>query len=277
MPSPTINDVASFWENNPLFTGESKYAQGSREFFKDHRNTYLTDYFADAFPHKLIVPSIPRDSKVLDLGCGIGFWTVELMLRGGFNVFFAADLTRNAVNLTKKRLELYGLKAELSVQNAENMTFKNENFDHVNCQGVIHHTPDTDRAISEIARVLKKGGTAHISVYYKNFMVRHWDKLSFIGQKFHRLIGLKGRGRERMLLNSSTEELVRSYDGENNPVGKCYSRDEILKAVKPYFTVENTFLCYFPNRALPFSIPGSIHRLLSRNMGFLIHMNLRKK
>ena len=90
--------------------------------------------------------------RVLDLGCGVGFWTAEFAMRGLGNLE-AADLTENALKITGKRLATYGVKAILAQENAEKLSYEKETFDHVNCQGVIHHTPETSKAISEIARV----------------------------------------------------------------------------------------------------------------------------
>ena len=94
--------------------------------------------------------------KILDLGCGIRFWVTELALRGMHNLN-AADLTQTALDITEKRLLAYGISAERSQQNAEKLTFEDASFDHVNCQSVIHHTPNTDSTITEMARVLKPG------------------------------------------------------------------------------------------------------------------------
>ena len=76
---------------------------------------------------------------------------------------YAADLTKKE-RLTESRLKIYGVTAKLSQQNAENTTFDDSFFDHINCQGVRHHTPATEATISEIARILKSNGTASISV-----------------------------------------------------------------------------------------------------------------
>ena len=70
--------------------------------------------------------------------------------------------------ITKKRLDLFNLKAVLSQQNAENTTFDDQLFDHVNCQGVIHYTQNTQASIKVIVRVLKQDGIACVSVYYSN-------------------------------------------------------------------------------------------------------------
>ena len=85
MSTKTINDVKEFWEKNPLFSGESKYEVGSKEFFDEHRNVYIDDVFAKDFPENLFIPKLNEDAKVLALGCGVGFWTIEMLNRGGTN------------------------------------------------------------------------------------------------------------------------------------------------------------------------------------------------
>ena len=44
------------------------------------------------------------------------------------------------------------------------MPLKNEEFDAIFCHGVIEHIKDSEGAVKEMARVLKKGGYAMISV-----------------------------------------------------------------------------------------------------------------
>lgn len=274
-----IEEVKKFWEDYPLFSGESEFEVGSREFFKEHTRIYIEDVFAGNFRKALFIPqNLTKDAKILDLGCGIGFWTVELQLIGKFKNIYAADLTQNALNLTKKRLNFYELKADLSIQNAEKMTYEDDFFSHINCQGMIHHTPDAEAAIREIARVLKKGGTAYISVYYKNIFLKIWPKIFILGRALHKFrCGLKGRGRESIFLSRNPNEIVRLFDGNRNPIGKSFAKAEIVKMVKPYFCVEKIFLNFFPARAFSFKIPKFLHRFLSDNFGFLIHLNLRKK
>lgn len=273
-----IKDVKDFWETHPDFVGESSFVAGSKEFFEEHRKKIIDDGFEGSHPLQKIIPrGLTKERRILDLGCGIGFWVTELQLAGGFKNIYAADLTQSALELTKKRLEVYDLKAELSLQNAEKMTFGDEFFDHVICDGVIHYSPDTGACIQEIARVLKKGGSANISVYYFNILLKLWPALTKFGFLFRTLgFGLKGRGRQAMFSVKKREELVRIYDGLTNPLCKYYSGSQIVKMVKPYFRIENFFLSYFPARALPFSIPRFLHKFLAKTMGFMIHLNLRK-
>ena len=273
-----LAEVKDFWEGNPLFSGESEYELGTKDFFNDHSKAYYEDVFAGFFDVDKFMPINLENATVLDLGCGVGFWTIEIQKNRQCKSFYCGDLTQKALDTTKKRLEVNNMSANLSIQNAEQLTYENNFFDHINCQGVIHHTPNTDDAIKEIARVLKKGGTASISVYYRNILLRNWSKFSGIGKLLSRLGGgLKGRGRENIFSENNPDEITRLYDGDKNPIGKSYTKKEIIKMVSPYFEISNTFSFFFPARSLPFSIPKFFHRWLSNSLGFMIHLNLTKK
>jgi SAM-dependent methyltransferase len=271
----SVEDVREFWENNPLFTGESRFQTGSREYFDEHAGVVVEDGFAGEIDER-IFPARGAVGEVLDLGCGPGFWTAELAKRG-FTVT-AADLTKAALELTRVRCEALGFSAKLSLQNAEQMSFPDAMFVHVNCQGVIHHTPDTEACVREIARVLIPGGTASISVYYKNIFLRGWPLFSWAGRMIGMLGGtLKGRGREGIYQLRDVDEIVRLYDGRGNPIGKCFTRKQFISMLDPYFTVLETYLHFFPARTLPLRLPKWLHRLLDRRAGFLIYAKVVKR
>lgn len=88
---------------------------------------------------------------------------------------------------------------------------------------------------------------------------------------------LKGRGRESIFLQDDANEITRLYYGDKNPIGKSYTKKEILGMVDEYFIVDKVFLEFFPARSLPFKIPKFLHRFLYRNCGFMIFLNLRRK
>jgi len=275
MKEKTIDDVKSFWESSPLFAGESKAPVGSKEFFEEHHSVYERDCFAGVIDSR-IFPDEEHQKHILDLGCGPGFWSIELIKNGSQNVT-AADLTENGLVLTQKRAELYGVKLTTSRQNAEHMSFEDGVFSHVNCQGVIHHTPDTEACVHEIARVLQPGGTAMISVYYKNFFLRSWPLLKYPGKILSWLGAcMKGRGRENIFSINNVDEIVRLYDGDKNPLGKSYSKNDFLKLLSSSFEIEEVFLHFFPARSLPFRIPKWLHKFLDRKAGFLIYAKCRK-
>ena len=274
--NPTLKDVKRFWEDNPLFAGESGQALGSLEFFREHREMILKECLGGGMDPR-ILPRPENAGRVLDLGCGIGFWLPELHA-SGCRELFAADLTAKAVELARERCRTYGFAPAFSVQNAEELGFASGSFSHVNCHGVIHHTPRTEACLAEIARVLQPGGTASLSVYYRNAILKAWPALRLVGGLLTRLgFGLKGRGRETIFSVRDVNEIVRYYDGSDNPLGKCYARGEFLAMLEPHFLVEEVFFHFFPAKAFPFSLPGPAHRFLDAHLPFMLYVTARKR
>src|SRR5205085_12269324 len=56
--------------------------------------------------------------------------------------------------------------------------FPDATFDVVYSNGVLHHTPDTQRAIDEVHRVLRPGGVAKVMLYNKS-SIYYWLHLMF--------------------------------------------------------------------------------------------------
>ena len=271
-----LDDVRAFWESHPLFTGESAFPAGTREFFEEHLRVTVDDCFAGELDPRMF-PRGPAAECVLDLGCGPGTWSVELKRRGARRVV-AADLTDAALALTSRRAALFGFDIETSRQNAEALTFADASFTHVNCLGVIHHTPDTAACVREMARVLEPGGTAVIAVYHRNLLLTNWWWLRQAARGWSWSSGgLKGRGRERILETRSADELVRRFDGDANPLGKAFTTAGFYELLRGDFVIEETFLHFFPARGLPLRLPRALHRQLDRRFGFLIYATCRKR
>ena len=94
--------------------------------------------------------------KVLEIGVGLGADHQQFGEAGAD--LYGIDLTERAVEHTRQRLAAFGLKSNLTVGDAENLDFPDESFDRVYSWGVLHHSPDTPKAIAEVWRVLKRGG-----------------------------------------------------------------------------------------------------------------------
>jgi ubiquinone/menaquinone biosynthesis C-methylase UbiE len=81
------------------------------------------------------------------------------------------DLSSSSAGLARRRLGAAGLQRPLFVADAENLPFAADRFDLVYSWGVLHHTPNTERSIREVHRVLKPGGEARIMLYHRRSWV----------------------------------------------------------------------------------------------------------
>ncbi len=271
----TIDDVRRFWSATPLFVGEGSAVPGTREWFEDHERVYFEDCLAKD-PSAIFTENLSPAARILDVGCGPGFW-VRFFARRGFTNVTGCDLTQAAVDLTNRSLELFGLTGKAGVGNAEDLPYADGAFDHVNCQGVIHHTPDARKAVEEMARVLTPGGTVCLSVYYRNWLLRRPWALRLIARLFGRSVSLRGRGRESILSSGDADEIVRVYDGRQNPIGRAYTERELRRLLDGPFAVQRVERFYFPARALSIRVPAWLHRWLGRHCGLMIIVRGRKR
>ena len=89
------------------------------------------------------------------------------------------DLGADQVQLTKLNFNLRGLSYdEIKEGKAESLDFPDQTFDLVYCFGVLHHTLEPRKAISEIYRVLKPDGKAIVMLYARGW--KHYVKRCFI-------------------------------------------------------------------------------------------------
>lgn len=105
-----------------------------------------------------------RGKRVLEVGVGAGTDFVNWVRQGA--IATGVDVTEQGVALTRERLALEGLEADVRVADAEALPFDDESFDIVYSYGVLHHSPNTVRAVQEVHRVLKRGGTVRAMIYH---------------------------------------------------------------------------------------------------------------
>ncbi|PIO05801.1 class I SAM-dependent methyltransferase [Candidatus Micrarchaeota archaeon CG08_land_8_20_14_0_20_59_11] len=110
-------------------------------------------------------PAIKKGSRVLELGCGNGKNLSALFGKGW--KLYAVDFSPEAVRQSAELCRKHGEKCFLSVQDVRHLLFRNSFFDAVICFHLMGHLRKADRraAVSEIKRVLKKGGLVFIRVF----------------------------------------------------------------------------------------------------------------
>ncbi len=102
-----------------------------------------------------------RGAEVLDLGCGTGELTLQLVAAGAHVT--ALDLSPGLVNLTRRRVERAGGTAAYVAAPAEDTGLPDGRFDAIVGKWVLHHLPDHAAAANEIHRLLAPGGVAAFS------------------------------------------------------------------------------------------------------------------
>jgi SAM-dependent methyltransferase len=183
--------VRDFW--NESSCGET-YAQGGseREFYETQacRRYELEPYIAGFARFEE-----GRGKDVLEIGVGMGADHAR-WAESEPKSLTGIDLTPRAVEHTRRHLELLGLHSKVEVADAENLPFDGNSFDLVYSWGVLHHSPDTQRAINEVYRVLRPGGTARMMIYHKYSLTGYmlWVRYALlVGRPFRSLKTIYGR------------------------------------------------------------------------------------
>ena len=104
--------------------------------------------------------------KCLDAGCGNGRGSIFMSSNGATSVD-CVDISPLNIQSVQKNAKIFGFEDRIHTHEAslEEIPFDDETFDFVWCNGVLMHTHNPDKCLSELARVLKTGGQAWIYVY----------------------------------------------------------------------------------------------------------------
>ncbi len=97
--------------------------------------------------------------KVLDIGCGRGSMCQAIKLYRPDLEVIGCDISKRSLNFARKNIK----NVKFVYGNVEKLPFPDESFDAVTMFDVLEHVSDPKKALSEIRRVLKKGGVFHMS------------------------------------------------------------------------------------------------------------------
>ncbi|MCX6493127.1 MAG: class I SAM-dependent methyltransferase [Rhodococcus sp.] len=96
--------------------------------------------------------------RALELGCGTGFFLLNLMQAGIADKGSVTDLSPGMVKVALRNAEHLGLDVDGRVADAETIPYDDDTFDLVVGHAVLHHIPDVEQSLREVLRVLKPGG-----------------------------------------------------------------------------------------------------------------------
>jgi len=122
-----------------------------------------------------------KDKTILDAGCGTGIFSIIFANKGASKVI-GIDISEGSLKTAQRLKEKFNLEnAEFTKEDMVKLPFEDETFDIVWAWGTVHHTTHPLKAISELIRVLKKGGSLLLAVYTRT-------KLTFIHEIIRRCL-----------------------------------------------------------------------------------------
>ncbi len=176
------------------------------------------------------------DELILDMGCGNARDLIQLAKKDCRCM--GIDLSINMIKEAREELSKNCIKGvELEVGDATNLRFSDEMFDKAFASEVLEHIPDYNRAISEVARVLKPAGC---------LVVTTPNRLSWYG--FDRYI--------------IYEKLFRRKSRHPHDAWKTF--DELASALdnNGLKIVSFSGVCYIPGSIIPYRLPKIMKKAL---------------
>jgi len=121
-----------------------------------------------------------KKTKVLELGCGSGA-NLWMIAKEGFDTY-GMDIAPASIDLCKRMLAHYGVKAKLNVGNIKELDFRSGFFDAIVDVMTVEHTDLAGhrQTYAEVFRCLKRGGrffSWHLGTQSTSFIHGHGTKL----------------------------------------------------------------------------------------------------
>ena len=196
-----------------------------REIVKKSLNSLLSEkhHITDVMPC--------GDKTILNIGCGIG--EAELFALMGAKNYIGIDYSFNAVKYSLENIRKLGGSGITALANAELLPIEDSSIDHIYSNGVLHHTPETQKTLDEVIRVLKPSGKGIIGLY------NIWSPLFFIYG--HILGSIRTVFSKHYKRWYEYGESAWKTKGCNNPWTKAYSLRELNKMFSQYDLLDLTF------------------------------------
>jgi 2-polyprenyl-3-methyl-5-hydroxy-6-metoxy-1,4-benzoquinol methylase len=98
-----------------------------------------------------------KGKRVLDIGAGNGGLCIACALAGAASTS-GIEIEESRIELARRWAACRGVNIDVRLGVAEQLPFGDDSFDVVFLSSVIEHVEDQEKSISELARVLRKGG-----------------------------------------------------------------------------------------------------------------------
>ena len=161
----SIDTVKKYWNDRPCNVKHSKEEIGTKKYFDEVEKKKLT-----AEPHIKTFSNFDEwnGKKVLEIGCGLATAGINFASHGAD--YTGVELSDESLKLAKKRFDVYQMQGKFFSGNAEHLsTFVPiKTYDLIYSFGVIHHSPNPEKIISEIKKYMNENSILKIMLYAKN-------------------------------------------------------------------------------------------------------------
>ena len=153
----------------------------------------------------LVTNEVNKCNKLLNAGCGDGFF--DIYLKKKTEQLHSIDINKGDIEIAKI------LNPDKNVTyhhgTIEKLPFPDNFFDNILCTEVLEHLKSDQKAISELIRVLRKGGKLIVTVPSKNFPF-FYDPINYVLNRLGRKLkmGIWGWGHERLYTFSLLEKRI---------------------------------------------------------------------
>ena len=188
---------------------------------------------------KKLDDEIPMRSNILEAGCGTG--QMSIVLSRYARQIYSIDLSKGSLIEAKQFINSNNIKSvHLFRMNIFKLFFKENTFDVIISNGVLHHTYNPKLAFSKLVRVLKPGGIIVIGLYHRYGRIIQKIRQSLIKNFGDSFKFLDKRFREKI---SNKKKYAWFLDQYKNPSETTHTYLEVLN----WFKVENIeFLSSIP-------------------------------
>jgi len=147
-------------------------------YYREHTRRFYTEWYLARFGFETIdgLKKFLEDKRfILDAGTGAGRDASNFTDNSSATVF-GADTAWHALSNAAALAAAAPDRRKVNLVHADvnRLPFPDEFFDFVNCDQVIHHTPDPPTTFANLAKKLKKGGQITTYVYRKKAVIREF-------------------------------------------------------------------------------------------------------
>lgn len=147
-------ELASGSEMPQVAAGTPDYTMGFNDEFMESLRRHTAEASAG-----YLLPSLRPGMRVLDFGCGPGTISIGLAKAVEPGELHGVDMEESQIELARRVVEQGGqANASFHVGDVTALEFEDSSFDVAHCHNVLMHIPDTLAALTEVKRVLKRGG-----------------------------------------------------------------------------------------------------------------------